>query len=296
MSTVAEVTDRVFADWLYLPDDQPVVITFDGAVTASATTWTYNDATLAPDEEDLIAPGVVVEAGSEQARIIDVSADTDTLTVIRGINGTTAAAHSDAAEIVVAPAFSRHAVEEAVKDNVVALYPTLYRVATEQVDTAASYVEVPASVVNVRNFIWLNRERYLPGEVVLLSDFAPSSTGKAVQFPARLPAGRTGYLTYEAKFDRPSSASSELFDFGVEAEWERIVAIGAAAQVVASRPSDDLSVEYITEQLEREAAPPGTATDVRNGLLTLRSIWLDEARRSLNAQRQPIVNYNTLGS
>jgi hypothetical protein len=291
MSTVAQVTDRVYREWLHPGDDQPVRMTLSAGVDDVATSWSYDDATLAPDEEDLLAPGVLVEVGTEQARITDVDDTANTLTVIRGVNGTTKAAHTSGDEVTVAPTFGRHAVVEAVKDNVVALYPSLWQVATEQVTTSSTFVEVPATVVTPVSFVWLNGSRYQNGVADLLPDFPPSSTGKAIQFFG-VPSGKTGYFTYRGRFTRPSAEATELSTLGVDATWERIAAVGAAAQVVASRPLDELTAEYITEQMQREALPPGASTDVRNGLLTLRNIWLDEAHRSLQAEMQPPVVHN----
>lgn len=293
MSTVAQVVERTYREWLHAPEDQPVIVTLAGGITDSDTTVTYDDSALAPEEEDLLGPGTIIEFApdGEQCRITAADEDTNSLTVVRAVNGTNAAAHTAGAEITAAPTFSRHAVIEAVKDNVVTLYPSLWQVATYELTTASSYVEVPASVVNVRKFLWLNGTRYQAGTADLLTDFSPSSTGNAVQFYG-IPTGRTGYLTYEGKFGRPDTTDNELADLGVETVWERIVAVGAAAQVVGGRPVDELTAEFITEQLQREALPAGASTDIRNGLLTLRNVYLDEAHRALRAERSTAVVYN----
>lgn len=291
-TTVEDLVDRTLREWLTPADDQPVILTLSSDVTDSATTFSYDEDTLAPDEEDLLAPGVVVEVGFEQCRITAVDYDANSLTVLRGVNGTTAAAHSEDDEVRVAPTFSRLAVYNAVTEQVVALYPSLWHIATEQVTSNATYVEVPAEAVTPLQFLWLEGGRYTDrGAADLMDPFPPSSTGKALQFYG-VPAGKTGYFTYRAKFAQPNSASEDVSDLGVDPAWFRIVCAGAAAQVVSSRPVDQATAEYIVEQLERESVPPGAATDIRNGLLTLRNIWLDEASRSLRAQQQWPTVYN----
>lgn len=295
MSTVAQLADRVYRDFLLPSDDQPVVVTLAAAVDNATRSWTYDDATLAPDEEDLLAPGVIVECDSEQARITAVDDTSNTLTVTRGVNGTTKAAHADGSEVVVAPIFPRHAIVEAVKDNVATLYPSLWHVATATVTTATDPVDVPAEVITTVEFLWQNGSRYQHGQALLLPNFPPSATGKAISLYG-VPPGRTGYYTYRSLFARPAAETDELSTFGVNPTWERIVAVGAAAQVVAGRGQDALSAEYLTEQLEREALPPGSATDLRNGLLTLRNVWLDEASRALRAEMStPVVYRLALG-
>lgn len=291
MSTVAELADRVYRDYLHAPEDQPIAITLGADVNSTDTAWTYDDATLAPDEEDLLAPGVLIECGTEQCRISDVDHDANTLTVLRGVNGTSKTTHLEDDDILVAPVFSRKSVVDAVMDGVVTLYPSLWRVATETITVAESYVEVPEEAITLESFLWTDGTNYYPGNLpTLLSNFPPSSTNKAVvHFGA--PTDRTGYLTYRAKFTRPSTEATELFDLGVQSEWERIVVVGAAAQVVSGRPPDALTAEYITEQLEREALPPGSANRIRNGLLKLRSVWIDEAARILRADQHTPVQY-----
>lgn len=290
MSTVAQLADRVYRDFLLPSDDQPVVVTLAAAVDNVTRSWAYDDDTLAPDEEDLLAPGVIVECGSEQARITGVDDTTNTLTVTRGVNGTTAAAHAVGADVTAAPTFPRHSIIEAVKDNVATLYPSLWHIATEEVVTGTDPVEVPAAVITAVEFIWQNGSRWQNGTAHVLPNFPPSATGKAISLYG-VPSGRTGYFTYRSRFTRPTAETTELSTLGVDETWERIVAVGAAAQVVGGRPQDALSAEFLTEQLEREALPPGAATDLRNGLLTLRNVWLDEASRALRAEMSTPVVY-----
>lgn len=292
MSTVEEVADRALREFVLPNDDQPIHVTLDGDITSNATTLVYDDATLAPDEEELLAPGVLIEIGLELLRITAADFDTNTLTVVRGIHGTLADAHDDGDDITVAPLILRSAVVEAVKDEVESLYPALWHIDTYQLTTASTYVEVPSDSVSLISLTVQDGNDWFTAPLpTLLTNFPESSTDQAILCRS-VPADRTAYLTYRAKFSRPSTAATELADVGVEDRWERIVAVGAAATVVASRPQDILSVEYITEQLERESQPPGSVMDVRNGLLTLKNIWLDEAVRSLRAQQDTPVKYN----
>lgn len=287
MSTVEHLANRVQRDWLHAPDDQPVIVLLSGDVAADSATLPFDNSSLAPDEEYLFAPGVLAEVGRELVRIR--SATSTILTVTRGVNGTEAVAHLAGAEITLTPTFSHAAVTEAVKDQVVALYPRLHQVATTEVTADSGYVEVPAEVITIDSFSALVGSRYQPRNVSLLRNFPASSTGKAIQFHG-VASGTSGYLTYRARFGRPGADDTELADLGVEPEWERIVAVGAAAQVVAGRDLDALTAEYITEQLEREALPSDAPQRIRNGLLTLYNIWLEDASRGLRADNPvPVV-------
>lgn len=293
MSTVSEVADRTFRDFLFPSDDQPVRVTFTSAVDNTTTTWPYSADTLAPDEEPLLAPGVVVEAADgEQALITAVDYTNNSLTVVRGYNGTDPAAHSSGDTITVAPLYPRRSVLDAVKDNVVALYPSVWQVATEQITTANTPVEVPAEVVSPVSFMWKNGIRWTStGMADLLENFPPSSTGKAVQFYG-VPAGKTGLFTYRGRFSRPSSDSTDLSTVGVDPAHERIVAVGAAVQSIGGRSIEALTSEYVTGQLERETVPVEASGNVVQGLLQLYSVWLDQASRNLKAeQTSPVVHH-----
>lgn len=291
-TTVGDLADRVYSDWLFSPEDQPVIVALASSVDDSTDTWTYDDSTLSPDEEDLLAPGVIVEAGAEQARVKAADYDANSLTVTRGVNGTTAAAHAEGDEVVVAPTYVRRAVVDAVIENVESLYPSLWYVDTEEIATSSTYVEVPAEVITPLSLLWASGDDYIDAPLPqLLPNFPPSSTGKAIR-TVGCASERTAYFTFRSKFARPGDEDADVGEAGVERQWERIVVVGAAAQVVASRPLDRLTAEYITEQLEREALPPGSPTDIRNGLLTLRDIWLRDAAGVLRASQTHPVVYN----
>lgn len=289
MSTVGELVDRCYRDYLAPADDQPIIVTVNGAVTSTATSIVYSDAALAPDEEDLLAPGVLAEIGTEQVRITAVDTTTDTLTVIRGVNGTTAAAIADGAEMHLAPMFPRKTVFDAVCDNVVDLYPDLFSLKTATVTSASGAVEVSADIVAIRSAQRISGGRPTTAHVELLQNYAPSSTGQAVVFYG-VPVGSTVYLSYEGRFARPTTEATEVSTLGVQETWERVVVVGAAAQVLAGREVDAASVEYLTEQLEREGFPVGSAQRIRDGLLRFHGYLLDRARRNQRSDRTvPVV-------
>lgn len=290
MATVGALVDRVIREWLHGGDEQPVLLTLDGALTASATSVSYSDATLAPDEEELLAPGVLVEVGTEQMRITAVDETANSLTVVRGVNGTTAASHTDGDTITVAPTYSRGAVFEAVCDAVVGLYPDLWDVTSTSITSASGYVDIPAEVTFIDKAFYISGgNRPVDASIRFEPEFPPSATGKAIIFNGT-PAGKTVHLIYSARFARPTSESDDLADFGVKPEWERIIAVAAAAQVVAGTDLDPVTAEYITEQLEREGYPVGSSQRIRDGLLRYYRFLVDEAHRNLRADRPvPVV-------
>lgn len=290
MSTVGQLVDRCYRDFLAPSDDQGVIVTVNGAVTDSATSIVYDDDTLSPDEEDLLAPGVLAEVGTEQVRITAVNETTNTLTAIRAVNGTSAAAIADGAELRLAPVFPRRSIFDAICDNVVDLYPDLYFVGKQTITSASGAVEVSANIVNIRSATWLSSSTPVNAQVELLQNYAPSSTDQAVVFSG-VPSGKSVYLVYEGRFTRPTAEADDLTaDFNIDSTWERIIVAGAAAQLMAGRELDAASSEFLTEQLEREGFPVGSAQRIRDGLLRYHGFLLDRARRNQRADRTvPIV-------
>lgn len=284
MSTVAELADRVYREFLYPSDDQPIVASLSSAILAADTSVPYSDSTLYPDEEDVLAPGTLIEfADGEQARITAVNDSTNIMTVKRGVNGTTAADQASGSTIVAAPVFPRRAVIDAVKDNVVNLYPDLWQIVADTFVSAAGIIEVPAGILSIQEASYVSGSRLIPAQVTEPRRLATSSTGWVVQAYG-VPNGATVYLTYRGKFTYPPTDATDVATLGVEREWERIVVVGAAAHLISGRSIDPVSAEYITEQMERESFPVGSASRIAESLLRYRNFLLDQSNRNLRAQ------------
>ena len=294
MATVGEVVDRVYRDWLHGPDEQPVIASLDGAVDDSTTTVTLDTTGLLPEELELLAAGLLVEVGSEQMRIATVAGST--LTVRRGVNGTTAASHVDGAEAVLSPSYPRQTVVDAVCDEVVRLYPDLHRQTSTAMTSDAGPVDAPADLITPVKFWWRNGTRWTTAPVELLSDFPASATDKAVQF-FNVPPNRDGYLVYRAKFIRPTAESDDLdADFGVEDAWVPILEAGAAAAIIASEDIDKATVEWVSRQLEAQQFPVGSSSRLRDALLRYRQYLMEQAVRSLRADGPTNVVFTNLVS
>jgi hypothetical protein len=97
-------------------------------------------------------------------------------------------------------------------------------------------------------------------------------------------------LVYRARFARPASEATELSTVGVDSGWERIVVVGAAAQVIAGRDLDSVSQEFLSEQMRAQGYPVGSSSRIRNELLRYRELLLQEARRQLLAGQAETVD------
>jgi len=298
MAAVSTLVDRIYRDFLNKPDDLSAFSRLDGAITdTTGTTLTYESGLFSSEEENLLGNGALVEVDQELMLVTAANTSTRTLTVSRGYAGTTAATHADKTNIFINPTFPRKSVFDAVADNIVRLYPSLYNVTTTNVTSGSTYAEVPASTVEILTSYVQNAsgEQYTSAGIELLRDFPPSTTNTAVQF-YNTSSGKTVHLVIKRKFVRPTDETVDLAtDCLIADEYEQIVMVGAVADIVGATDIDATTQEFITEKLAAESYPVGSGERLRNALLRLRSLLIDEARgnlRSLYPAPVSIMNIN----
>ena len=298
MAAVSTLVDRIYRDFLNKPDDLSAFSRLDGAMSdTTGTTLTYESGLFSSEEENLLGNGALVEVDQELMLVTAANTSTRTLTVSRGYAGTTVATHADKTNIFINPTFPRKSVFDAVADNIVRLYPSLYNVTTTNVTANSTYAEVPASTVEVLTSYVQNAsgEQYTSAGIELLRDFPPSTTNTAVQF-FNTSNGKTVHLVVKRKFVRPTSETVDLAtDCLISDEYEQIVMVGAVADIVGATDIDATTQEFITEKLAQENYPVGSGERLRNALLRLRSLLIDEARgnlRSLYPAPVSIMNIN----
>ena len=269
----------------------------EGTINNSVTSLTYEAGLFSSEEDNLLGNGALIEIDQEIMLVTAANTSTRTLTVSRGYAGTDAASHTDGANLFINPTFPRKSVFDAVADNIVRLYPSLYNVTTTNVTSTSTYAEVPASTVEVLTSYVQNAsgEQYTSAGIELLRDFPPSTTNTAVQF-FNTSNGKTVHLVVKRKFVRPTSETVDLAtDCLISDEYEQIVMVGAVADIVGATDIDASTQEFITEKLAAESYPVGSGERLRNALLRLRSLLIDEARgnlRSLYPAPVSIMNIN----
>ena len=298
MAAVSTLVDRIYRDFLNKPDDLSAFSRLDGAMSdTTGTTLTYESGLFSSEEENLLGNGALVEVDQELMLVTAANTSTRTLTVSRGYSGTTAATHADKTNVFINPTFPRKSVFDAVADNIVRLYPALYNVTTTNVTSSSTFAEVPATTVEILTSYVQNAsgEQYTSAGIELLKNFPPSSTNTAVQF-YNTANGKTVNLVVKRKFVRPTAETDDLSTACfLEDEYEQIVMVGAVADIMGATDVDASTQEFITEKLAAESYPIGSGERLRNALLRLRSLLIDEARgnlRSLYPAPVSIMNLN----
>jgi hypothetical protein len=280
--TVEDVIDRCYRRYLSPAFDQPISSTLNADITAGATSLTLT-AFSSIEYSDAIQRGGVIEIGQELIRVTEVTdqplapAATTTLSVVRGVMGTDADAHTAGDEVIVAPVFPRHDVALAVYDEIEALYPDLWAVKQEvweqpPYDLPDDFADLMEVIVDDGRTRWPVHEAYVHqdsfGDTILNLN------------------GNTGYtvsLTYAASFPRPTSNNNTLTALNLQDRWADIIAMGATIQYLTGQNTSDLSADYLTEIAEIGVTEQVDPKSIESNLRRARALKLNEERRRLRA-------------
>lgn len=287
--TVASVIDRTYREYLQAPDEQPSRFRLAAAMTSGETTLSADFSDLPPEEEDLVASGVILEVDQELIYADSDPDASDVITVLRGQFGTTAAAHDNGAFVFVAPTYPRRTVFDAVADSIETLWPDLWTVGVEETFAAVNPIELPSDAGGVLDLLVNVGARWRRlGTWTDLQDFPLSSTGNAVQIFG-VPTNAAIQVYYQKKTTRPTLESDLLADLGVEDGWVKAVVVGAVAQLAASIDLDAATVEHITETLKMQGFPPGSGRNIRDALLQFADFQLASLKHQVTQKQHARV-------
>ena len=280
---------------------------------------------LSIEEEDALDKGTIIEINQELMICTDLNAVTNTITVKRGMKGTSAAAHTAGDLIKLSPPFPRKNVFDAVCDQIKNLFPTLFAVETQSITTGTGYTLLGSyNAPGTHNYIMS-----ILGAISQYTDFSAGSdttgvnfspvTSSLIELPnpftytdsdgvsrtityttgpsvvhaiqfAGIASGHTAHVTFKKKFIEPTSESDTLSTIGLEDEYVPIIMAGVAAQMLAGRDIPSATTDYISQQLAVSNFPVGSANSVRNSLLQYQQLLMNQARKYLRAKYPEAVS------
>ena len=325
MSNIGNLVDRTFREYLEPMDDLVSYTTLSTGVNDSVTDIVFDGDMLSIEEEDALDKGTIIEINQELMICTDLNAVTNTITVKRGMKGTSAAAHLEGAVIKIAPPFPRQVVFDAVKDQINNLFPTLFAVETQSITTGTGYTLLGSyNAPGTHNYIMS-----ILGAISQYTDFSAGSdttgvnfspvTSSLIELPnpftytdsdgvsrtityttgpsvvhaiqfAGIASGHTAHVTFKKKFIEPTSESDTLSTIGLEDEYVPIIMAGVAAQMLAGRDIPSATTDYISQQLAVSNFPVGSANSVRNSLLQYQQLLMNQARKYLRAKYPEAVS------
>lgn len=291
MSTVADLIERVYREYLTAPDNQPVGTLLNTTIDSSTSTVIY-DAFQLPEAEAMLDIGTIIEIDSECMRVTAaVDTTTRTLTVERHVMGTSAATHTATAPLLVGPTFTRIGVFNAVADAIVGLYPDLYAVTTKALIASPVMDLEDTTATSILAARYLDGTAWQDTQLTLMDGFPEVPTGPGVLLEDPTVTG-TIYVTYAHRFTRPTAETDELATLGIEPAWEGIVALTAAQSQLGSQPIEYLNVEFITQALKAQGLASADFSGVSTAMLRLRNLLVNTARRDLRSRYLPAVHMN----
>ena len=328
-ANIGELVDRIYREYLEPMDDlQPyTLLTSSGGINASVTTISFDGSLLTQEEEDVMEAGSIIEIDRELLLCKELDTVNDTVTVVRGVRGTTAATHDENAVVKIAPPFPRQVVYDAVVDQINNLFPTLFAVETQSVQSSNGYtllgtydspgtnnylVSVLKAISQFTDFSAGSDQTgvvfnpvsvqmiQLPNPFTYVDDTATERTITYTTGPNQVNAlqffnidqGHTCYVTFKKKFVEPTDEDTTLATIGLEDEYEPIIMAGVAAQMMSGKDIPTATADYISDQLAVSNFPVGSANSIRNSLLQYQQLLITQARKYLRAKYPEAVEIN----
>ena len=325
MSNIGNLVDRTFREYLEPMDDLVSYTTLSTGVNDSVTDIVFDGDMLSIEEEDALDKGTIIEINQELMICTDLNAVTNTITVKRGMKGTSAAAHTAGDLIKLSPPFPRKNVFDAVCDQIKNLFPTLFAVETQSITTGTGYTLLGSyDAPGTHNYIMS-----ILGAISQYTDFSAGSdttgvnfspvTSSLIELPnpftytdsdgvsrtityttgpsvvhaiqfAGIAPGHTAHVTFKKKFIEPTSESDTLSTIGLEDEYVPIIMAGGSAKMLAGRDIPSATTDYISQQLAVSNFPVGSANSVRNSLLQYQQLLMNQARKYLRAKYPEAVS------
>ena len=328
-TTIGKLIDRVYREYLEPADNVESFSILSSSMNDSVTELSFDGNYFTQEEEDALDAGTIIEVGTELMYSTALDTVNNSVTVKRGVRGTTAAAHSAGDEIKIAPEFPRKNVFDAVCDQIENLYPTLFAVDTQSFTSGTGYS-------TIGTYDAPGTHNYLVAPLKALSQYTDWSAGSdqtglkyqgvavemidlpnpftytdsggtertitytsgpdvvhALQFVG-IASGHTVYVTFKKKFIAPTAETDTLATIGLESEYEPIVMAGVAAHMIAGKDIKLANSSYITEQLEAAAYPVGSSNTIRNSLLQYQQLLIQQARTNLRSKYPEPVQLNSI--
>lgn len=290
MTTLADILVAMGGGHLELPDQVTAL-----AADITDTTGTSVTAVQLPNPVPL---GATLEVDNELMRVRGFarSGANDVYTVLRGVDGSTAATHLTGAAVFQNPKYPRwkriRAINRALTEWVPQKLPRVLQDASQTFSAVGNVIAVPAAALNVLEVNWkpsgfteLAELRYAAPRAYPTSI---ASTGKGVKLFDQAPPGYTAYVTYTAAWVALAADTDALptdWAFGVD-----MLAAGAAAALLGAKYSKRATFDSAHAQRAEDKAGQSqsltreASRDVMQEFLSLQSGYMQD----WEGARQPV--------
>jgi hypothetical protein len=240
MSILSEMVDEVRTNLqgYTLRQDRITYVANAAGLTTTSSSITVGSASN-------LAKGII-EIDDELIWIDSFNTSTNTLNVIpgfgRGYQGTTAAPHSQYAQVTLAPTFPRNSIKKAINDTINGLYPNLWAVSYYTFTFNASVITyaLPDDVEDVLFVSWQttgSSQEWLPINRWRLDSMANSDTfdtNATISIYDNVQPGRTVQVWYNTIPNTLDNNSDDFADVsGLPQSSQDVVTLGASFKLLS---------------------------------------------------------------
>lgn len=275
-----------------LPTAREPLNTLSGSHTSSQTTVTFGqDATA-------VTAGSTISVDLELMYVWSVNTPARTAVVQRGMQGSTAASHSDAALITVNPRFSNFAILQAINadlDDLGAPNNGLYQSAviefTFQPQIAGyDLTSIPSNWLNILSVRydtpgpWKDWPELRHWQVKRNQDVTDFASGSAIMLYDPAYPGRDVRVTYSYPFTHFSTVSDDITTVaGLATTMADIPPLGAAARLAGVRETQRNQFEAQGDPRRATEVPPNSQMAGTTQLMRMRQARINAEAVRLNA-------------
>jgi hypothetical protein len=265
------------------------------AINASTTTVTF--------QYDLsgMRPGGVIQIDSELMYVWEISAGSKSVTVERGWNGTTAAAHAASSIATVDPKFPRAQILEAMNaelDDLASPMNGLFQIKILELNYNGTDLMVNLPTTDKIIDLISVSLRYISTDYIkvrrcrLIRDLPNDdfNTGYAIRFDEQVRAGRM-IIVYKSPFTNITTETQNIQNVaGLPTSCEDILILGSQIRLVGPREIKRNFTESQGDTRRSDEVPPGSVGNSITNLLRMRRDRITSEASKLMRQYPTFLN------
>jgi hypothetical protein len=211
----------------------------------------------------------------------------------RGYQHSTAATHNQYAPVILAPAFPRMSVKQAINDTIASLYPKLWANATTTItyNPAVTTYALPAGIEDITTLSWQAigpSKEWIPINNWRMDPMANTTafpSGSSVSIHDRITPGRTIQVAYRKAPVILSNSSDEFATVsGLPASCRDVVTLGAAYKMLSYIDAGRVNLTSAEADAADSKLPSAAGTNVSKYIFALYNQRLNEESSKLSGQ------------
>jgi hypothetical protein len=291
MPTLSDMIDEVKVNLqgYTLRQDRITYVANAGGLSTSTTSVTIGSSSN-------LAKGII-EIDDELLLVDTYDKASNTLTIMpgfgRGYQHSTVATHNQYAPVILAPAFPRMSVKQAINDTISSLYPKLWANATTTItyNPAVTTYALPAGIEDITTLSWQAvgpSKEWIPINNWRMDPMANTTafpSGSSVSIHDRITPGRTIQVAYRKAPVILGNSSDEFTTVsGLPASCRDVVTLGAAYKILSYIDAGRVNLTSAEADAADTKTPSTAGTSVSKYIFALYQQRLNEESSKLSGQ------------